>query len=704
MKNSIAFLLASLIPYFSFSQECFNAGLEDGTLSGYATYHGRISANGTVTIETPGPSAQQHRIMHISEGFDPIAEAHCVTNKLLPVVPESAGQYTLRLGNSLTGGKAERVILSFTVTPELTFFLLRYAVVLNDPNHASFEQPRFELRILDESGNVFPCGEYQVRSAENIPGFESCTNGWRVRPWTTVGFELQSFLGQKVQIEILTTDCAQGGHAGYAYLDATCQPLEIKLEGYCPGNTDATMSVTDGFINYQWNTGETTNAINIQNPISGTPYQVTVTSATGCTLVLKNTIPNLEELPSPEFFSQPDRSFCRDTALWFHPKGNHLNEVSSPTLGLVADSFLLTPSTTTTYTFVSSDLYGCASDTLQFDIEIAPPAITNVIDSLACFGDSDARIQLEVKSDFLPVRYKWETGEMTSTLSELSAGSYTISVIDNINCTNNATYVLSEPAPLALDLLEMNPITCYGLSDGILEVISHGGVSPYTFQMNSKPFLTPIIDNLTAGTYSIMLRDANNCHITQTTEILEPLPLIIETVAKGVSCYGHSDGEITLTINGGMPDYYISWNDARYNGETSMTEMAAGTYIATITDDLGCESIEQVTVFEPPFNKDCGTYIPNIFSPNGDGVNDVFTVAGSMRGLSLEKLEIYNRWGELVFKKGENCTNISRMDCGWSGWIGNKPAPVGVYIYLIAIRFPEMPEPVIFTGDVQLLK
>ena len=84
---------------------------------------------------------------------------------MLPVVPEDGGQYTLRLGNSQSGSKAERVVLSFTVTPELTFFLLRYAVILNDPDHAAFEQPRFELRILDENGEIFPLWRIPSKSS-----------------------------------------------------------------------------------------------------------------------------------------------------------------------------------------------------------------------------------------------------------------------------------------------------------------------------------------------------------------------------------------------------------------------------------------------------------------------------------------------------------------------------------------------------------
>ncbi len=704
MRNCKFYLLAFLLPLNSYAQECFNAGLEDGTLSGYETYRGEILEDGTVIIDNPTFNENQHRVMHINEGFDPIAELHCTINKMLPVVPDGGGQYTLRLGNGQSGSKAERVVLSFTVTPELSFFLLRYAVILNDPDHAAFEQPRFELRILDENGGVFPCGEYQVRAAENIEGFESCSSNWKVRPWTTVGFELQSFLGQEIQIEILTTDCSQGGHAGYAYLDVNCQPLEINLEGYCPGNTDATMRVTDGFVKYQWNTGATTSAINIEDPLPGTNYQVTVTSATGCTLVLDSTIPDLEAIPPPVFEEVPDRTFCRDTAYWFYPKGEHLNDIYSPTLGLTADSFLLTTTLACEYAFVTSDQYGCSSDSIQFKLNIAPPTISYTESPPTCAGSVDGKIEISVQSDFLPITYFWSTAETTNTLINLTAGEYQVTVMDALNCQNTSNFILSEPRPLILEAIETNPIICAGEANGEIEVFAEGGTPPYAFHLNNQRIASTLIKQLGAGTYAVFAKDANECEAEIALQLQEPPPMIIGAFTSPVNCYGDTDGEINLTIAGGIPNYSIAWNDAQYNGQTTMTKMAAGTYTATITDDLGCQKEETATIFQPPFNKDCGTYIPNVFSPNGDGQNDVFYVTGSNNGIAVEKMDIYNRWGELVFQKSSDCQDIGNSACGWTGLVNGNNAPTGTYIYLIRIRIAGMFEPVLFTGDVQLLK
>ena len=203
------------------AQQCHNLDFEFGDTRGWRTFIGSISDTAIINLELYSPD--QHAIMSRIDGNDPIAELYCIENNELPIVPPGLGAHVMRLGNSSVGAHAERVVYEMTVDQSNNFFTLSYAVVLEDPQHSYARQPRFEMRILDSVGNVFPCGEYQVRADLDLEGFENCQE-WRVRPWTTAGFELESYRGQTIKIEILTTDCGHGGHAGYAYFDATCYP------------------------------------------------------------------------------------------------------------------------------------------------------------------------------------------------------------------------------------------------------------------------------------------------------------------------------------------------------------------------------------------------------------------------------------------------------------------------------------------------
>ena len=216
------------------AQICDNVDFEEGNTSGWQGFTGNIDRRGNVTVNQFGMVPGRHTI---TRGFniDEVAAA-CGIN--IPVVEES-GVHSFRLGNNQVGAEAESIRKTFVVEPGQEFFLYKYAVILEDPRHRPFEQPRFEVRIFDEDGNLAPCGEFKVRAGPNAAndGFRQCQsridNGFGfsysrtywVKDWTVSGADLSAFVGKKVTIEFLTTDCSQGGHAGYAYVEASCKFL-----------------------------------------------------------------------------------------------------------------------------------------------------------------------------------------------------------------------------------------------------------------------------------------------------------------------------------------------------------------------------------------------------------------------------------------------------------------------------------------------
>jgi len=158
IKRIISLFGFVLIAINSFSQNCYNSDFESGDLSGYEAYIGEIQEDGTIIINTPAGVSDQHAVLSVLDDYDEIAYMYCTENQFLPVVPPVGGAYALRLGNSDVGAEAERVSIQFTVTDQTSFFLLRYAVILNDPGHLDYEQPRFRLSITDSNGNEYPCG------------------------------------------------------------------------------------------------------------------------------------------------------------------------------------------------------------------------------------------------------------------------------------------------------------------------------------------------------------------------------------------------------------------------------------------------------------------------------------------------------------------------------------------------------------------
>ena len=598
MRQAFLLLLLLCFQVYVYGQACEHAGLESGNLSGYETFIGNILSDGTVTIDIPFEDQERHKLMHIDDGIDPIAEMFCDSFNILPVVPPDGGQYALRLGNSDNGAQAERILLTMTVTEDINFFLLRYAVILNDPGHMEFEQPRFELRILDEFGEPFPCGEYSVRAAENIPGFESCAGDWRVRPWTTAGFELQSYIGQTIQIEIMTTDCAQGGHAGYAYIDASCQALDFGLEGFCPGSSSATISVSEGFTSYVWSTGDTTRTITIDDPEPGQEYSVTVTSATGCEITLTDSLPGYVSDPAPEFDLLTDTTLCEGASIEITPTGANLFSVYCVELDQTADEFYVEVDGSASYTFIASDEHGCQFDTATLEVNLSQPSIDTAFLAIAgCNGQATGSILIETSGDVESI--SWNNGASGPFADNLAAGTYQVLITDAYGCTDNALYELTEPPALEAEVFEITPFTCNNTNDAAVEVFPEGGTPPYFYNWGPTPASTALLSGISPGTYVVTVTDINNCTTEGSIVIPDPPLLEASAIQDSVSCSDGNDGSATVIITGGFPGYTVQWDDSNNQTDITATALSAGTYTVTVTDASNCEVITSIEVLEP---------------------------------------------------------------------------------------------------------
>ncbi|MCG3167094.1 MAG: hypothetical protein POELPBGB_02877 [Bacteroidia bacterium] len=251
--------------------QCDNA---DFSNNDFTSWVGRTGSCCGINTPSVGIVNGRHTIM-TGAGTDPIA-----CNDITLVAPGYAA--SARLGNSNVGAEAERLLYTYNVTAASALFTYQYAVVLEDPGHSVADQPRFEIRVLNANGQLVSqqCGYYAVTAAANIQGFRNC-GGVRYRAWTPVGIDLSAYIGQNITIEFSTGDCALGGHFGYAYIVAECNPLELAVD-YCPANSNvATLTAPSGF-EYQWNTGATSQSIQVSNPINGAQYSCLLTAVTGC--------------------------------------------------------------------------------------------------------------------------------------------------------------------------------------------------------------------------------------------------------------------------------------------------------------------------------------------------------------------------------------------------------------------------------------
>jgi len=277
----------------------------------------------------------------------------------------------------------------------------------------------------------------------------------------------------------------------------------------------------------------------------------------------------------------------------------------------------LTNITAGNYAVTVTDQNGCAlvDDTTLTE----PPPLTTSFTvpsyagdyNVSCNGASDGSIDLTVNGGTQAYDYNWSpNGNTSQDLDSIPAGQYSVTVTDTNGCAVTRDTTLTEPPPLQISATLSQyaggyNVSCYGASDGSIDITVNGGTTPYSYSWNGGAYNAEDLTNIPAGTYDVVVTDANGCTITLDTVLNEPPPLNSSWTTSHytgdweVSCHDGSDGSIDLTVNGGVTPYTYSWNGGAYNSE-DLTNVPAGNYSVTITDTNGCTITIDTTLTEPP--------------------------------------------------------------------------------------------------------
>ena len=210
---------------------------------------------------------------------------------------------------------------------------------------------------------------------------------------------------------------------------------------------------------------------------------------------------------------------------------------------------------------------------------------------------------------------------------------------------------------------------------------------------------TSAFSGLSAGTYEITVMDELGCTAIQTAEVEElvDLPIITVITLGRPACQGE-DGQISFFAEGGAGDLQFALNGGVFQSTGIFTGLAEGTYVLRVQDELGCQTDSTLVLLE----ENCPVYIPNVFSPNNDGLNDRFQVfSNGDPGTFILKYSIFDRWGELVYENDSfNPSDVSQF---WDGTFRGKPLGAGVFIYLVEVGYADGTT-ASFTGDVLLFR
>ncbi len=343
-------------------------------------------------------------------------------------------------------------------------------------------------------------------------------------------------------------------------------------------------------------------------------------------------------------------------------------------------------------------------DTLILDIDIF-----NTVDP-ACNDEGDGIITVDYEGGNVgPVTYTW-TDDVSddASASGLVNGTYVITVTDQNGCTDTTSYTLSSSPPITADVPSPEEPPCFG-ERTCIEILNPGGGSGtgYRFSINNSN-LFPIDScvQVFAGEYLVTIFDSEGCSFDTTIIIEQPSELLASLGDDIVFELGDSTTQLTVELNQTFVVDTIIWSSTQpYECVDEDCESifiypdVDAVYTVTAIDENGCEATDQVFVRIDDERK---VYFPNIFTPNGDGINDVFQLFTGQGVVEVDVFQVYDRWGNLMFEANDLTPNPGGT-IGWDGTFNGQSLDAGVFAYRALITFVDG-KTIPYSGTITLIR
>jgi gliding motility-associated-like protein len=679
----LGFTVISLFTSISAFPQVTNIGFENGNFTNWKGYTWLYSteASSVNTSKKEGIVSRRQTIMSDTSEYD------ANTGYALRKIPKGY-LFSARLGDEITDDDSnprcweQSLRYTMKVDSSNCLLIIKFACVLQyASDHTALMEPRFRFTLFDANNDTIPdCSNYDVyASSDNVEGFQTYTpsssssstpgdnssSPVKWRDWTTVGANLSAYMGQTITLEFMTADCTGKFHYGYAYFVADCRP-EIITSKYCKGDTVAKLTAADGAESYLWTNSkgseiDTAQTLIVTNPVEGATYSCLMTSATGCKITLKSTI--AKYLPVSAFSSY--MIDCKSNTV-------QLVNSSSTNNGSMLYQWDFGDSVTSTaqnpkYTFATSGMHWvtlvttnppsvCADTLAQYVESFSPPLVGISGDSTYC---PDLTTWLKAYGAY---RYEWNTGSTANSL-EIGdpGGTYWMIGYSSTGCHSDTIYKDVSEEPDWTFTSESDTTFCTGDS----ATLKVSGAACYIWSTGDT---TCQITVKKAAAYSVTGLNTRGCKHYYNYQVTEfPLPDVAFSLSPYTINSKHNTISCSIPYQSGVSNYW-DLGDGSTGTSTSFThaynvsnDILEYTITLTATTENGCsDSLSQVIDVVP--------FIPNVFTPNTDGVNDVF-----MPNIDLE---IFDRNGIRLYKGSE----------GWDGKYNGKAMVADTYFYQVSYQ------------------
>ncbi|MCF8248907.1 MAG: gliding motility-associated C-terminal domain-containing protein [Saprospiraceae bacterium] len=351
---------------------------------------------------------------------------------------------------------------------------------------------------------------------------------------------------------------------------------------------------------------------------------------------------------------------------------------------------------------------GCDS-IVTTTVSLTPPPTLTLASSdfsgfgVSCHGASDGWAQASA-TGVPPFGFVWENGTQTPLVEGLPPGVYPVTVTDGNGCSSVGSVEITGPGPLS-NSLTINGLGCFDDNGGAVTVTASGGVPPYLYAVDNGPLqASGTFGGLGAGAYQVTVQDANGCSATDLVAINAPVQLSVELGDDVFLELG--DGAVLSALTNVPPGSLVNvdWTgignlECPECPNQQVFPVVTTAYSVTVSDAQGCSASDGVTVY---VDRRKNVYVPNAFSPNGDGINDlllVFAKEGQVE--KVNSFLVFDRWGESVFRYTDFLPNDPAF--GWDGTHRGQLLDAAVFVWFAEVAFVDGSTE-LFEGGVVLVR
>ncbi len=376
----------------------------------------------------------------------------------------------------------------------------------------------------------------------------------------------------------------------------------------CNGGTDGAVTVeaTGGVPAYLYDLNGNSTLDGIYTGLAAGNYPATVIDDNGCEDAITVNITEPDAISVSTSFTEPACNGGSNGTITVTASGGTGTLVYSKDGGAnYQSSNIFTGLTAGTYSIFVKDANNCTGSTSETVTEPTAISLSTSQTNVNCNGGNDGSITVTASGGTGTLQYSNDNGsnyQAGNIFNTLTAGIYTVVVKDANNCTASSVVTITEPTTLSVSTTQTN-VTVNGGNDGSITVTASGGTPAYQYSKDggSNYQAGNVFSNLTAGVYTVVVKDANNCTASTTVTITEPASISVSTSQTDVSCNGGSDGTITVTATGGAPPIqYSKDGGANYQAGNLFTGLSAGIYSIFVKDANNNTASTSVTITEPP--------------------------------------------------------------------------------------------------------